>query len=46
MGVVYKAGDTPSTSYDTDFGEVEVAAGAVEHTFTIDNTGNTDMNLR
>ncbi len=37
--------DTPSTSDDTDFGEVEVAAGAVEHTFTIENTGNAELNL-
>ncbi|MFZ5518918.1 MAG: choice-of-anchor D domain-containing protein [Candidatus Zhuqueibacterota bacterium] len=37
--------DTPATSDDTDFGEVEVAAGAVEHTFTIENTGNTELNL-
>jgi len=37
--------DTPATSDDTDFGEVEVAAGAVEHTFTIENTGNAELNL-
>jgi len=37
--------DTPSTSDDTDFGNVLVDGGSVEHTFTIENTGTADLIL-
>jgi CSLREA domain-containing protein len=40
------AGDTtPSLADQTDFGGVPVAGGAVMHTFTISNTGLTDLLL-
>ena len=39
-GVVIADGDTtPSTTDDTDFGNVLVGSGLVAHTFTIENTG-------
>jgi hypothetical protein len=36
---------TPSTSDDTDFGSADIAAGTVDHTFTIRNTGSGDLSL-
>lgn len=36
---------TPSTVDNTDFGQVDVAAGSVTHTFTIANTGTAPLNL-
>ncbi len=36
---------TPSTTDDTDFGSLDISAPAVAHTFTIENTGNVDLNL-
>ncbi|GEM_PF-3003729 len=36
---------TPSLTDDTDFGEVEVPAGPVIHTFTIENSGGVELNL-
>jgi large repetitive protein len=37
--------DEPDTSDDTDFGDADVAAGLVTHTFTITNSGSLDLNL-
>ena len=36
---------TPSIEDDTDFGSTEVDGGTVVHTFTIENTGDGDLNL-
>lgn len=36
---------TPSTTDDTDFGQVDVTSGSLTHTFTIANTGNAPLNL-
>jgi hypothetical protein len=36
---------TPSTADGTDFGIVKVSGSPVTHTFTIENTGDTDLNL-
>ena len=36
---------TPSTTDDTDFGSADIATGEADHTFTIKNTGNGDLNL-
>ena len=36
---------TPSATDDTDFGNVLVASGSVDHTFTIQNTGSADLTL-
>lgn len=45
-GQVIADGDaSPSTADHTDFGDVLVANGAVIHTFTISNTGLSDLNL-
>lgn len=39
-------GDTvPSPTDDTDFGYIDVSSGTVVHTFTIENTGDVDLNL-
>ena len=45
-GVSIVSGDTiPSTTDDTEFGSTAVTGGTLEHTFTILNTGNADLNL-
>ncbi len=45
-GVWIPDGDTsPDAADDTDFGSAPVAAGTVDHTFTIINTGTADLNL-
>jgi uncharacterized repeat protein (TIGR01451 family) len=36
---------TPSTTDDTDFGDVNYISGAAVHTFAIRNTGSADLNL-
>ncbi|MFO7890213.1 MAG: choice-of-anchor D domain-containing protein, partial [bacterium] len=36
---------TPSATDDTDFGSATVASGAVDHTFTIQNTGSVDLSV-
>jgi len=36
---------TPSVADDTDFGSVAADSGTVVHTFTIENTGDADLNL-
>ena len=36
---------TPTTVDNTDFGQVDVTSGNLEHTFTILNTGNGDLTL-
>ena len=36
---------TPSAADDTDFGSTHVDSGTIVHTFTIENTGNDDLNL-
>ncbi|OUS02727.1 hypothetical protein A9Q86_02640 [Flavobacteriales bacterium 33_180_T64] len=36
---------TPSVTDDTDFGDADIAAGTVIHTFTIENTGDATLNL-
>lgn len=36
---------TPSTTDDTDYGNVDVAAGGVTHTFTIENNGTDVLNI-
>ena len=35
----------PSVADDTDFGNVDITSGSVEHTFTITNTGSGSLNL-
>ncbi len=35
----------PAASDDTDFGNVDVAAGMITHTFTVRNPGNADLTL-
>ena len=35
----------PSVADDTDFGNVDITSGSVEHTFTITNTGSATLNL-
>ena len=37
--------DTPAVTDDTDWGPVDLAAGALTHTFTIFNEGNAILNL-
>ena len=37
--------DTPDISDDTDFGSVHIVSGMVLHTFTIQDTGDADLNL-
>jgi len=45
-GVSIAAGDSsPSTTDDTDFGTADITTGTVDHTFTIRNTGNANLNL-
>ena len=40
------SGDTsPAAADQTDFGDVDVAAGLVTYTFTIQNSGSVDLNL-
>ncbi|MDP8287344.1 MAG: choice-of-anchor D domain-containing protein [Candidatus Electryonea clarkiae] len=36
---------TPSSADDTDFGSTALFLGTVEHTYTIENQGNIDLNL-
>lgn len=36
---------TPSTTDDTDYGQIDVTSGNLEHTFTISNTGTSDLDL-
>jgi len=46
LGVVIPRDDaTPSAADDTDFGDVDVGAGGVAHTFTIRNTGTGNLLL-
>lgn len=45
-GVSITDGDSaPEEADDTDFGNVDVNGGTVAHTFTIENTGDADLNL-
>ena len=45
-GVSIPDGDTtPSTTDDTDFGEMAVDTGTLAHTFTVENKGGEDLNL-
>lgn len=45
-GTSIRSGDTtPDTGDQTDFGDADVATGSVTHTFTIQNTGTSDLNL-
>jgi cytoskeletal protein CcmA (bactofilin family) len=45
-GISIADGDmTPSTTDDTDFGPADISSGTVDHTFTVENTGNADLNL-
>jgi len=45
-GIEITDGDnTPSTTDDTDWGQVNLSAGAVNRTFTIRNDGNADLSL-
>ncbi|MBN1779736.1 choice-of-anchor D domain-containing protein [bacterium] len=37
--------NTPDVSDDTEFGSVEISSGAVTHTFTIRNDGNSTLSL-
>jgi hypothetical protein len=36
---------TPSTNDGTDFGSINISSGSVTRTFTIENTGNSDLNI-
>jgi archaellum component FlaG (FlaF/FlaG flagellin family) len=36
---------TPTTADDTDYGDVNITNGSVEHTFTITNTGSATLSL-
>ncbi len=45
-GVSIANGDTtPTAEDDTDFGTLDIDTGNVMHTFTIENTGTTDLSL-
>jgi hypothetical protein len=45
-GVTIASGDTtPNLTDQTDFGSTAVSGGAVAHTFTIENTGTSALNL-
>ena len=45
-GIEIVNGDaTPAVADDTDYGQVDVVAGLVQHTFTIQNNGNASLNL-
>ena len=45
-GTSISDGDTsPSTGDDTDFGSADVSGGSTSHTFTVENTGDADLNL-
>ena len=37
--------NAPESADHTDFGEADITSGSVTRTFTIDNTGNTNLNL-
>ena len=46
LGVTINDGDTtPTTTDDTNFGSTDVAAGTIDKTFTIQNTGAAALNL-
>ncbi|MDY6837396.1 MAG: choice-of-anchor D domain-containing protein [Thermodesulfobacteriota bacterium] len=46
LAVSIADGDTtPATADETDFGTVNLNGGALEHTFTIENSGTVDLNL-
>ena len=46
LGNSIASGDTtPSTTDDTDYGQLDVTTGNLQHTFTILNTGNGDLSL-
>ena len=45
-GISIVDGDsTPRVLDDTDFGSADIVVGTVAHTFTIENTGTSDLNL-
>ncbi len=45
LAAISDAATTPEIANGTDWGEINVGSGAVEHTFSIQNTGAMDLNL-